>query len=44
MKTMMQPLQIRPRPRLDPALAVLASIFLSLGTLPLLYALLSLQG
>jgi hypothetical protein len=42
MKMMMQPIEVRRRT--DSGLAVLGSIFLSLGTLPLLYAILSLQG
>lgn len=43
MKTMMHPIQVRPRPGHDSSLAVLGSIFLSLGMLPLLYAILSLR-
>ncbi|HEU4969060.1 hypothetical protein [Sphingomonas sp.] len=44
MKTMTHPLGTRPRRRSDSGLAVLGSIFLSLGTLPVLYAVLLLQG
>jgi hypothetical protein len=44
MKMTLHPIPVRPRPRSDSALAVLGSIFLSLGMLPLLYAILSLQG
>ena len=43
MKTMMHPIEVPPRPRSDSCIAVLGSIFLSLGMLPLLHVILSLR-
>jgi hypothetical protein len=44
MKTMTHQLETRTRRRSDSCLEVLGRIFLSLGTLPVLYAVLLLQG